>query len=51
MIINKHNDYQFIKIYYRDNTNFTKQNKPTPKTGWLLIWRTMDFSRLKQENK
>jgi hypothetical protein len=27
-----------------------KQNKPTPKTGWLLIWRTMDLSYLEQEN-
>jgi len=39
-----------LKIYYRDNPNFTKQNKPTPKTEWLLIWGTLDFSNLEQEN-
>jgi len=25
-----------MKIYCRDNISFTKQHKPTPKTGWLL---------------
>jgi len=47
---NKHSNYLFMKIYYKDNTNFTKQHKPTPKTGWLLLRRTVDFSYLEQED-
>jgi len=46
---NKHNDYLFMKIYYRDNSNFMK-HKPTPNTGWPLLWGTVDLSHLEKEN-
>ena len=46
----KHNDYEFMKIIlYRGNTNFTKQHKSTPNTGWLLLGGTKGFSHLERE--
>jgi hypothetical protein len=35
---------------YRNNTNFTKQHKSIPNTGWLLVlWGTWGFSYLARE--